>query len=727
MYAQFNPKHSVIAKRILSKSKPNRDYIPKFNIYWTNKTGREIYFWNPGCKTIKTMPFSEKKYCSNIFRSSQKEVKTSYFRYYPKYNAIECGMLTINGLRKKSDEVRNWGFHPDNETYPHFMIFFGDPYPYGPDGNEVLPNPKNKYYNTEIYHLLRTTYSRMQEIGAKAAIKHKSVLEFLKANDIILNYSENGYAWNFAENYYKKQAPRPMNQKILDIIEINNSLTEKVIEEIIPNGISVKSIADIAWCENINGYAVIRRFSAITGIDNIYRRENVRYYIAPDKTITIFHKNQRYNWSTSNYEGKYQWEKVNGSVFSYTSDGYKYDLRNFKSIANLPQLKYLNYTFKPNDKGLVRFDAVFGSLLHPILEQMHKAGYPALTNRCISDTISQDIKRLFGANVTEKKSLTLYQNLGVNRVILKKMEKIVSNKNGFQHLNNLLPIIKEFCGCDVRTLDSKSVDDWFEFVENFVGCSPAHIYKQYTSLYKITGRYYWGRELPNMTEDQKDVYHKEFRHLFHLWEKEHANTHIDGICLWKDIISQLKMIDNEFAPTNVNLLSMRSYRDLVDTHDYLLAYSNSIQTMAFDKQEQSKRFKKMQEIRKEHYEAINNNFSILVPEKLSQIVDEGITLHHCVKTYTNRVASGETTILFLRRTNDKDKPFYTIEVRNRIVIQIHGFGNKWIGNDLDAARFMYHYCKDKGITCDMDILTNKGQGYCASRQDHWNPSDIIDN
>lgn len=727
MYAQFNPKHSAIAKRILSKSKPNQDYISQLKIYWTAEEGSKIHFWRPGRKTIKTIPFSEKRYCRDSFRSSQREVKTSYFRYYPRYNALECGMLTINGLRKKPDEVRNWEFHPDNKTYPHFMIFFGDPYPYGADGNEVLSNPKDRYYNTEIYHLLSTTYSRMQKLSTNVVIKHKSVLEFLKDNNIILSYSENGYAWNFAENYYKKYAPRPMNQKNLNIIEINNSLGEKMIEEIIPVNLSVKSIADIAWCENKNGYAVIRRFSANTGINGFYRRECVRYYIAPDKTITAFYKNQRYNWRTYDYEGKYEWDKVNGSVFPFVNEGYKYDLRNFESIANLPQLKYLNYAFEPNDKGLTCLNAVFGTLLHPVLEQMHKAGYPELTKRCLSNTISHDIKQLFGDNVTEKKSLNLYQNLGVNRTILKKMEKIASDANGFHHLNNLLPIIKEFCGCDVRALDSKSVDDWFEFVKNFTGNSPQYIYKQYTSLYKIVGRYHWGYELSNITIEQKEGYRKEFRYLFHLWKKEHANTHIDGVRLWKDIISQLTMIDNEFAPANINLLSMRSYRDLIDTHDYLLAYSNSIRTMAFDKQEQSKRFKKMQGIRKEHYEVIGNNFSVLVPEKLSQIVDEGIALHHCVKTYTDRVASGETTILFLRRTNDKDKPFYTIEVRNGIITQIHGFGNKWIGNDLDAARFMYHYCQSKGLHCDMDILINKGQGYCASRQDHWNPSDIINN
>lgn len=725
MYAQFNPEHSAIAKRILSKSKPNKAYIPQLKIYWYAKNGNELRFWEPGDKTIKTTSFEEFYYRGN-FRSSQREIKTSYFRYYPKYNALECGMLTINGLRKQPDEIRDWEFHPDNETYPHFMIFYGDPYPYGPDGNEVLSNPKDRYYNTAIYHLLYTTYSRYQELNTHVAIKHKSVLEFLNCNSIILyhSYHKKGYAFSFAENYYKKYAPRPINQKNIDIIKINDSLKEKEVENTISPNLPV-----IAWCENINGYAVIRCFPVRTHTSSFHRKEIVRFYIAPDKTITTFYKQQPHSLYATNYIGEYQWEKVNGSVFSYVNDGYSYDLRNFESISNLPQLKYLRYTFSPNDKNLVNLMTAFSMLRHPILEQLYKAGYPKLTKICCGETVNRNIKCLFGDTVTENKSLTLYQNLGVNRVILKKMEEMADNEldRALKIGNCILPMVKEFCGCNVRALDVKSLNDWLDFSQEFRG-SIAWIYYQYTSLYKLVGRYVRNFNFVSIaTEEQKESCRKEIRHLFRLWRKEHTNTNVNGIHIWKDIIKQLITIDNELVPQNINLLSIHNYQDLINTHDYLIGYSNSIKKMALDKQEHSKRFKEMQKIRKEHYEVTDNSFSILVPEHLSQIVDEGITLHHCVKTYIDMVASGQTTILFLRRADDKGTPFYTIEVKNGEIVQIHGFGNKWVGNDLDAARFMYRYCKCKNIHCDMKILTNKGHGYSPSRQDHWEPNDIISN
>jgi len=44
-------------------------------------------------------------------------------------------------------------------------------------------------------------------------------------------------------------------------------------------------------------------------------------------------------------------------------------------------------------------------------------------------------------------------------------------------------------------------------------------------------------------------------------------------------------------------------------------------------------------------------------------------MHHCVATYIDRVAKGETTILFLRKKQNPETPFYTMEVNNGAMIQ----------------------------------------------------------
>ena len=70
-----------------------------------------------------------------------------------------------------------------------------------------------------------------------------------------------------------------------------------------------------------------------------------------------------------------------------------------------------------------------------------------------------------------------------------------------------------------------------------------------------------------------------------------------------------------------------------------------------------------------------SGMKILYPATPDDIVAEGHALHHCVGGYVDRVAKQECIILFLRQTEQLDKPFYTIEVRNQKVAQVRGDHN----------------------------------------------------
>lgn len=65
---------------------------------------------------------------------------------------------------------------------------------------------------------------------------------------------------------------------------------------------------------------------------------------------------------------------------------------------------------------------------------------------------------------------------------------------------------------------------------------------------------------------------------------------------------------------------------------------------------------------------------IRLPENLDELKSEGEALHHCVGTYRDKVAKGETMILFIRKESEPDKPYYTLEWKNK-VIQCRGFKN----------------------------------------------------
>lgn len=68
---------------------------------------------------------------------------------------------------------------------------------------------------------------------------------------------------------------------------------------------------------------------------------------------------------------------------------------------------------------------------------------------------------------------------------------------------------------------------------------------------------------------------------------------------------------------------------------------------------------------KSKYEYEDETYSIIIPGKIEDILAEGAALHHCIdKTdrYFDRINVQESYLMFLRRTAEKDKPYYTLEV-----------------------------------------------------------------
>jgi hypothetical protein len=97
------------------------------------------------------------------------------------------------------------------------------------------------------------------------------------------------------------------------------------------------------------------------------------------------------------------------------------------------------------------------------------------------------------------------------------------------------------------------------------------------------------------------------------------------------------------------------------------------------------------------YDYKEEEFSVVIPKKAEEIVTEGLSLNHCVKTYIQSVCDGLTNIFFIRRTDDLKKPFYTLEVKNGKVRQCHGFGNCNIDKVDGLEDFLKRYCEKKNI------------------------------
>lgn len=74
----------------------------------------------------------------------------------------------------------------------------------------------------------------------------------------------------------------------------------------------------------------------------------------------------------------------------------------------------------------------------------------------------------------------------------------------------------------------------------------------------------------------------------------------------------------------------------------------------------------------EQYRFTKNGLTLIPPKTAKEIVNEEHTLHHCVSSYVDSVANGRCVILFIRKTDNSKEPFYTLELQNNRIIQVHG-------------------------------------------------------
>ena len=80
------------------------------------------------------------------------------------------------------------------------------------------------------------------------------------------------------------------------------------------------------------------------------------------------------------------------------------------------------------------------------------------------------------------------------------------------------------------------------------------------------------------------------------------------------------------------------------------------------------------------------DYFLIIPNDWKEIRKEGDLLDHCVGSYISNIAEGKCQIYFLRKKEEPDKPFYTMEWADGKVQQCRGKGN--CGYDDKVARFV---------------------------------------
>ena len=131
---------------------------------------------------------------------------------------------------------------------------------------------------------------------------------------------------------------------------------------------------------------------------------------------------------------------------------------------------------------------------------------------------------------------------------------------------------------------------------------------------------------------------------------------------WKDYLSMAKKANmdvNDAIVYRVSRLNQR-HQEMVQIIEEMNAAMKAKEILAT-----YEGIDKVLSEEKEKYDYQEGEYAIIAPEKVEDILHEGNPLHHCVdkgEHYFERIAKRESFILFLRKAENIETPYYTLEV-----------------------------------------------------------------
>jgi hypothetical protein len=108
------------------------------------------------------------------------------------------------------------------------------------------------------------------------------------------------------------------------------------------------------------------------------------------------------------------------------------------------------------------------------------------------------------------------------------------------------------------------------------------------------------------------------------------------------------------------------------------AKENAERKAAWEKEEKERleREAKEREARESRFCWEADGYLIRPARNADEVIAEGKALEHCVAGYAKRHEEGKLTICFMRRVEEPDKPYLTIEMQGKEFKQIHGYKNE---------------------------------------------------
>jgi hypothetical protein len=106
-----------------------------------------------------------------------------------------------------------------------------------------------------------------------------------------------------------------------------------------------------------------------------------------------------------------------------------------------------------------------------------------------------------------------------------------------------------------------------------------------------------------------------------------------------------------------------------------------------------------------NYEWENGEYAVVAPKSTGDIKSEGSNLNHCVGSYIDSVLNGRTQILFMRKTDNLEESYVTLEIRSRQIQQARGRTNRDV--TFEERMWLEKYAKAKNISYGNNYSNNE--------------------
>lgn len=644
-------------------------------------------------------------------------LRAMYLKEDKKLKVLEASQCIMDTHRAKNgEEIRKW--ERDNYTSTIYFVD-GEKIPYDENGNIVND------YHFSIYRRGWNHGYQSEFVSLKSWVKyitdglnsHKNHLDFahFAQNTLMI---ENGYVINPHLNYAiaewlsyclptSKDGPKALLVTKLNNEIKKNCLNAKAITSDIYFSTDLKTFV---YADIIDSYLVFRYISVF---EPKIALESYRVFIS-DKNKVIASRWNGNCWIPCKIRAK-----------RYYYGGTDEKVINPEKIKEFPITKYLVDTVMNNYEENLWIDKIIKLSHSPILEKFLKSKFSnvgkMLDSFCENGEDSKVLSTLF-APLPKTNSSNLCAKTGLNKIQMQILnetfeEYINPNQRYYNRADykNLIIILKKMLKTnDVSHISAKDFTNMLELCK-VLGNHPVFddlkildeilettedCLKFWKRIYKI------GKSIPVVEE--RGYYMTTYTGgIPEAWEGVR-----DSLRSWHNLPETVRPVFN---------IRLKSNSDIKRQHDSLIELNRTNEELI--RQERDKEFKHKLELidkNRKKYEYEDNKYIICLPKVPSDLTYEGSQLHHCVGGYINMHTSGNTTIFFLREKVYPNTPFYTIEVagigktKDIRVVQIHGFGNKWLGNNPEAIPTVMRWLKKNKISCRDEILLSTSKGYCSN-------------